>query len=74
MYKYMIHLLSQVLTGIGRVGSRAIEEAGRACQVGHGCIAIAIHAGGHCAVAALLWCRAGHITVRRHAARVPTEA
>lgn len=61
------------LTGVGRVGSAAVEEAGGSSQVGHASVAVAVHAGGHRAVVTLLGGGAGHIAMWRHAARVPTE-
>lgn len=63
-----------ILTSIWRVGSWAVEEAWWATQVAHGRTAIAIHAGGHVAVATLLRCGARHITMRRHAACVSIKA
>lgn len=62
------------LTSIRRVGSRAVEETGWAAQVAHGRAAVAVHASGHAAVAALLRCWARHIAMRRHAACIPIEA
>lgn len=63
-----------ILTSIWRVGSWAVEEAWWATQVAHGRTAIAIHTGGHVAVATLLRCGARHITMRRHAACVSIKA
>lgn len=58
---------SYPLTGIRRVGCRAIEERGRASQVGHaGVVGVAVHGAGDWGVTGLLRCGAGHVTVRWH--------
>lgn len=58
-----------VLTGIRRVGCRAVEERGRSSQVGHACVvSVAVHAAGDGGVTALLRRGARHVTVWIHAA------
>lgn len=52
-----------VLTGIGRVGSRAIEEGRGATQIGHGGCAISIHACGDRVIVGLLGGGARHVPV-----------
>lgn len=55
------------LTGIRRVGCRAVEESRRASQVGHAAVVgVAVHGAGDGGVAGLLRRGAGHVTVRRH--------
>lgn len=62
------------LTSIRRVGCRAIEESGRASQVGHaGIVSIAIHGAGNGSVTGLLGRGAGRIPVRRHATAAAHE-
>lgn len=70
---YRIQGTQSLLTGIGRVGCRAVEEGGGAAQVGHGCCAVPIHARGHRAIVGLLGRGAGHVTMRRHAAGIAGE-
>ena len=62
-----------LLTSIGRVACRSIEEVGRGAQSCHARVNIAIHASGDGAVATLLGSGAGHITMRGHTACVPIE-
>lgn len=77
-HKRSFHLetraLATGLTGIGGVGGGAVEETGRAAQVGHAAVAVAVHAGGDGAVAGLLRRGAGHVAMRRDAAGVPAKA
>lgn len=55
------------LTGIRRVGCGAVEESGRAAQVGHaGVVSVTVHGAGNRAVTGLLWRGAGGVTVGRH--------
>ena len=62
-----------LLTSIGRVACRSIEEVGRGAQGCHARVRVAIHAIGDRAVAILLGGGAGDITVRGHTACTPTE-
>lgn len=62
-----------LLTSIGRVACRSIEEVGRGTQGCHARVSVAIHASGNRAVATLLGRGAGDITVRGHTACCPTE-
>lgn len=62
-----------LLTGIGRVACRSIEEVGRGAQGCHARVSVAIHASGDRAVATLLGSGAGDITMRGHTACTPTE-
>lgn len=62
-----------LLTSIGRVACRSIEEVGRGAQGCHARVSVAIHAIGDRAVAILLGSGARDITVGGHAARTPTE-
>lgn len=62
-----------LLTSIGRVSCRSIEEVGRGAQGCHARVSVAIHASGDRAVAALLRSGAGDITMRGHTACTPTE-
>lgn len=64
-----------ILTAVGRVGRRAVEEAGRRghAEVWHAGVAVAVHAvADRVAVVALLRGGARCVAPRRHAARVPT--
>lgn len=61
------------LTGVGRVAGGSVEEVGRGAQGGHAGVAVAVHARGDGAVAALLRGGAGDIAVGGDAARAPTE-
>lgn len=62
-----------LLTGIGWVGSWAIEEGWGAAQIGHGGRAVAIHACGDRVIVGLLWGGARHIPMWWHAAWVAGE-
>ena len=62
-----------LLTSIGRVACRSIEEVGRSAQGCHARVSVAVHARGDRAVAALLGSGAGDVTMRGHAARTPAE-
>lgn len=67
-------LLTCALTGVRRVGSGAVEERGRASQVGHaGVVSVAVHGAANWGVAGLLRRGAGHVTVRWHAAAAAHE-
>lgn len=56
------------LTSVRRVGRRAVEESGRASEVGHArVVAVAVHGAADGRVTGLLRRGAGHITVRGHA-------
>lgn len=60
-------MLTCALTSIRRVGCGAIEESGRAAQVGHaGVVSVAVHGAGDWGVTGLLRRGAGHVTVWRH--------
>lgn len=62
------------LTGVGRVGGRAVEKGGRAAQVGHpAVVGVAVHGAGDRSVAALLRRGTGHVAVRRHTAAAAHE-
>lgn len=63
----------RLLTSIGRVACRSIEEVGRGAQGCHARVSVAIHASGDRAVATLLGGGAGDITMRGHTACTPTE-
>lgn len=54
---------TSVLTGIGRVGSRAIEEGRGATQIGHGGRAVSIHARGDGVIVGLLGGGARHVSM-----------
>lgn len=57
------------LTGVRRVGRRAVEEGGRASEVGHaGVVGVAVHGAADGCVTGLLRRGAGHVTVRGHTA------
>lgn len=62
-----------LLTSIGRVACRSIEEIGRGAQGCHARVSVAIHASGDRAVATLLRSGAGDITMGGHTACAPTE-
>lgn len=62
-----------LLTSVGRVACRSIEEVGRSAQSCHARVSIAIHASGDSAVATLLGSGAGDITMRGHTARTPIK-
>lgn len=62
-----------LLTGIGWVGSWAIEEGWGATQIGHGSRAVTIHARGDRVIVGLLGGGARHIPVWWHAAWVAGE-
>lgn len=62
------------LTGVRRVGCGAVQEGGRASQVGHaGVVGVAVHGAGDGGVAGLLWRGAGDVAVRRHAAAAAAD-
>lgn len=62
-----------LLTSIGRIACRSIEEVGRGAQGCHARVSVAIHASGNRTVATLLGSGAGDITMRGHTACTPTE-
>lgn len=62
-----------LLTSIGRIARRSIEEVGRGAQGCHARVSVAIHASGDRAVATLLGSGAGDITMRGYTACAPTE-
>lgn len=62
-----------LLTSVGRVACRSVEEVGRSAQSCHARVSIAVHASGDSAVATLLGGGAGDITMRGHTARTPIE-
>lgn len=62
-----------LLTSIGWVPCRSVEEVGWGAQGCHARVSVAIHASGDRAVAALLGSGAGDIAMRRHTACTPTE-
>lgn len=62
-----------LLTSIGRVACRSIEEVGRGAQGCHARVSVAIHACGDRAVATLLRSGAGDISMRGDTACTPTE-
>ncbi len=65
------HIL--ILTCVGWVSGRAVQEVRGAGQVGHATIAVAVHASGYRTVTALLRGGTGHISVWWYATRVTTE-
>ncbi len=69
-------VITLILTAVGRVCWGAVQEARWAghTQVGHSCVAIAVHAVADGVVVGLLRGAAGHVTTRRHTARVATVA
>lgn len=64
---------THLLTGIGWVGSWAVEEGWGATQIGHGGRAVAIHARGDRVIVGLLRGGARHIPMWWHAAWVAGE-
>lgn len=64
---------THLLTGIGWVGSWAIEEGWGATQIGHGGRAVAIHARGDRVIVGLLGGGARHIPMWWHAAWIAGE-
>lgn len=69
-------LITLILTAVGRVGGRAVEESRRArdTQVGHAGVSVAVHAVADGVVVGLLWSAAGHVAARRHTARATAVA
>ena len=64
---------TSLLTGIGRVGSWAIEEGRGAAQIGHGGSAVSIHARGDRVIVGLLRGGARHVPMWWYAAWVAGE-
>lgn len=66
-----------ILTAVGRVGRRPVEEAGRCChsEVCHAGVAVAVHAVAD-GVTVIILLRGGawYVSPRRHAAGVTTVA
>ncbi len=71
----VVAVFTLILTAVGRVGRRSVQEAGgcRHSEVWHAGVAVAVHAVADCvAIVTLLGGGAWHISPRRHAARVTT--